>query len=215
VSDRLCIAIMAAGMARRFEGPKLDVEFSSKRLGRHAVDAALEFDTRNLVIVVGDTCPKFAKEAEAEGIAKLLGNSEARLGLSGSIAVAMRHAVEINCEKLLLMLGDMPFVTSATLRRLADAATVGCPSAAKYPDGKAGIPVCLTVDQFAEMLPLLQGDRGIGSYLSARAQCLRVDVPVHELNDIDTRMDLAASKVTPSFRSEQSGMAVQHGKIRS
>lgn len=161
------------------------------------------------------TCPKFAKEAEAEGIAKLLGNPEARLGLSGSIAVAMRHAVEINCEKLLLMLGDMPFVTSATLRRLADAATVGCPSAAKYPDGKAGIPVCLTVDQFAEMLPLLQGDRGIGSYLSARAQCLRVDVPVHELNDIDTRMDLAASKVTPSFRSEQSGMAVQHGKIRS
>lgn len=93
---------MAAGMARRFEGPKLDVEFSSKRLGRHAVDAALEFDTRNLVIVVGDTCPKFAKEAEAEGIAKLLGNPEARLGLSGSIAVAMRHAVEINCEKLLL-----------------------------------------------------------------------------------------------------------------
>lgn len=71
------------------------------------------------------------------------------------------------------------------------------------------------MDQFAEMLPLLQGDRGIGSYLSARAQCLRVDVPVHELNDIDTRMDLAASKVTPSFRSEQSGMAVQHGKIRS
>lgn len=191
MSGRLCVAIMAAGAARRFEGPKLDVEFRSKRLGRHVVDAALELEAQNLVIVVGDTCPEFAREAEAEGIAMLRFNPEARLGLARSIAVAARHAAKAGSEKLLLLLGDMPFVTPSTLRRLVGAATVGCPSAALYPGGKAGIPVCLAADQFGDML-LLQGDRGAASYLSARPRCLKIDVPLHELRDIDTRTDLAA-----------------------
>jgi molybdenum cofactor cytidylyltransferase len=191
MSSSLCIAIMAAGAARRFKGPKLDVDLFSKRLGRHAVDAALQLDTKNLVIIVGDTCPKFAREAEADGIAKLLCNPEARLGLAGSIGVAVRYAAKAKSVKLLLMLGDMPFVASSTLRRLADAATVGCPAATHYSGGKVGIPVCLTADLFEDMLQL-QGDRGASSYLSARPQCLKIDVPVRELSDIDTRTELAA-----------------------
>ncbi|PHQ63936.1 MAG: hypothetical protein COC10_03475 [Sphingobium sp.] len=191
MSGDLCIAIMAAGAARRFEGGKLDAELAAKRLGRHALDAALGLDPGSLVIVVGDSCPEFASEAEAEGLAELLVNPEAGRGLAGSIAVAVRHAARWRCEKLLLMLGDMPFVTSATLRRLADAANAGCPSAARYPGGKAGIPVCLTADQFADML-LLQGDRGAAAYLSARPQCREIDVPPRELRDIDTREELAA-----------------------
>lgn len=162
----------------------------------HAVDAALGLDTKSLVIVVGDTCPKFAREAEAEGHAGLLFNPEAGLGLAGSIAVGVRHAAETKCEKLLLMLGDMPFVTSSTLRRLADAATVGGLSATHYPGGKAGIPICVTDRHFDDMLSLT-GDRGASSYLRGEPQCRKIDVPARELADIDTRMDLATLSIAP------------------
>jgi len=191
MSGGLCIAIMAAGAGSRFEGGKLDAEFDSKCLGRHAVDAALGVGARNLVIVVGDRCPAFANQAQAEGIANLLVNREARQGLARSIGAAVRYAARTKSEKLLLMLGDMPFVTPMTLRRLADAATAHSPAAALYPGGKAGIPACLTPDQFEAVLRL-KGDRGAASYLNALPQCVKVDIPVRELTDIDTRTELAA-----------------------
>lgn len=196
MSGGLCIAIMAAGAARRFAGPKLDVEFASKRLGRHALDAALGLDAKSLVIVVGNPSPQFARDAEAEGLARLLVNPRADWGLSGSVALAARHAAERKNEKLLLMLGDMPFVTSATLRRLVALASAECPSAVRYPCGKAGIPVCLTADHF-NVLQSLRGERGAAAYLSGQPQCRKINVPARELVDIDTKVDLAAFSPAP------------------
>lgn len=196
MSGGLCIAIMAAGAARRFAGPKLDVEFASKRLGRHALDSALELGAKNLVIVVGDPCPQFARDAEVEGLVSLLVNPKADRGLSGSVALAAGYAAKSKSERLLLMLGDMPFVTSATLRRLVATASAGSPSAVRYPCGAVGIPVCLTADHFDDLLSL-RGERGASSYLNGMPQCRKIDVPARELADIDTRVDLDTFSITP------------------
>lgn len=188
MSGPLAIALLAAGKAERFGGGKLDAELNDRRLGRHALDAALALEQGPALIVVGDAVPAFARECSR---ADLIHNPQAAEGLGTSVALAARHADERGAMALLLLAADMPRVSEATLRRLVDACAPGVPSAVRHPDGHPGIPACFPRDWFAA-LQSLTGDSGAGALLRGSAAVRTIAVPAAELADVDRPRDLVA-----------------------
>jgi CTP:molybdopterin cytidylyltransferase MocA len=179
VSGSLAIAILAAGGATRFGGGKLDADCAGKPLGRWALDAALAVPHARLAVVVGDPAPEFAEGCE------LLKNERAAEGLGTSAALAARWAED--ADALLIMLADMPLVSSETLRTLASA---GGAAAVRYPGGKPGVPACFPAALFPA-LERLAGDSGAAQVLRDLANVILVETSEEELRDVDRPEDLA------------------------
>ncbi|HEX7709318.1 MAG TPA: NTP transferase domain-containing protein [Sphingomonadaceae bacterium] len=185
----LAIAILAAGAGARFGGGKLDAPVAGRLLGGYAVEAARPLGVPK--IVVGRPVPEFANQAMALGDAQLLKNTRAGEGLGTSVALAALQAAAAGAEALLLLAADMPRVTTATLRKLAEACAPGRPACVAYADGSAGIPACFPADWFAA-LARLEGDRGAGALLRDAPVLSVTEVSPDELADVDTAEDLAA-----------------------
>ena len=176
---KLAIALLAAGGATRFGGGKLDAMVAGERLGRWALDAALAVPHERLAVVVGEPVPAFARGCE-----RLL-NERAAEGLGTSAALAARWAV--GCDALLIMLADMPLVSSDTLQRLA---TANGPAAVAYPGGQPGAPACFPAALFPA-LSVLTGDSGAAQVLRGLADVVLIETPAEELLDVDRPEDLA------------------------
>lgn len=187
MSGPLAIVLLAAGTASRFGGGKLDAELRGKRLGRHALDAALALGQGAVLVVIGEPIPAFA--VEAGELVQHLANPHATEGLGTSVALAAHHAEAQGSMALLLLAADMPLVSETTLRRLVDACAPGVASAVRHADGFPGIPACFPRDWF-EALQGLSGDQGAGKLLRASAGVRTIAAPAAELADVDTRQDL-------------------------
>lgn len=192
MSGRLAVAILAAGSARRFGGGKLDADCAGKPLGRWALEAARTLDPDALGVVVSDEAPQFA------GTAEVVGNPYAAHGLGTSASAAARWAIDREADALLIMLADMPLVSPATLRGLAEG---DLPSAVAYPGGKPGVPACFP----AAMLPKLAGlggEEGAALLLRDRSDVRLVECDPVELRDVDRPADLSeAVKILSSLRA--------------
>lgn len=187
MSGLLAIALLAAGSARRFGGGKLDADLAGKRLGRHALDAVLTLGCGKPLIVVGPEAAAFATEAQTEGLASPVVNSQALEGLGTSVAHAARHAGEAGAKKLLLLAADMPLVSAATLRALIEACA-NAPACVRHADGHPGIPACFPATSFAA-LAALGGDKGAGALLRS-SEVKVLDIDPRELRDVDTLAEL-------------------------
>jgi len=195
VSGALHIAILAAGKARRFGGAKLDLPIAGKALGRWALDSALALNASRLVIIVPEDSPAFARNAAERGLATLVVNAEPDNGLSSSVAVAAADADAAGSDALLLMLADMPAVTSETLRQLVEKGRAEAPAAVRHENGNAGIPACFPRDYFAA-LKSLKGDRGAAALLRRAPNLQLLAVRPAELRDVDVLEDVAAARRT-------------------
>jgi molybdenum cofactor cytidylyltransferase len=185
------IAILAAGKAERFGGGKLDAELGSWPLGNYALDAALDCELGRPLIVAGDPPPLFASEADRRWRARLAINPHPDKGLASSVAIAAHAALEAGSEFLLLMLADMPHVSTATLLELVEAAGPKKPAAVLHEAGHPGIPACFPRDYF-DALRQLDGDKGAAELLRRAKHLALIHVPHSELADVDTEEDLAA-----------------------
>lgn len=190
MSEGLTVAILAAGQAARFGGGKLDAPLEGSPIGQRVLDAVLALRPAHCAIIVSKAAPAFAQRAERAGLCDLVVNPHAAEGIGTSVARAASWARETGARRLLIVLADMPLISTATLRRLVAAADMGA-AAIAYPGGKAGIPACFPPVWF-ERLQALDPDRGAGPLLSASADVTLIDVSAAELRDIDTQSDLAA-----------------------
>ena len=109
-------------------------------------------------------------------------NPDPGAGLGTSLAVAARHALERGAGGMLVLLADMPLVSSAYVRRLAGRRA---PAATRQPDGRAGVPALLDGPLIAEAAELT-GDRGAAPLLRRAAL---LDPPPGMLQDVDTAED--------------------------
>ena len=175
----LAIALLAAGGAKRFGGGKLDADCAGKPLGRWALDAALGLPHERLAIVVGNPVPKFAQGCE------VLVNARATEGLGTSAALAAQWAT--GSDALLILLADMPLVSTATLEKLVQA---GGPAAVRYPGDKPGAPACFPAELFAA-LEALTGDSGAAHVLRGAPSLMLIQTLPEELRDVDRFEDLA------------------------
>jgi molybdenum cofactor cytidylyltransferase len=200
--------VLAAGQGTRFgEPPKMLVELDGKPLVRHAVEAALGSSANAVLVVVG--------HREAEVRAALGGlpvtfvpNPDYADGLSTSLRSGFAARPDA-AEACIVLLGDMPRVTSAVIDRLVAAwREAGRPSAAvPIHDGQRGNPVLLSV-KLAGEIAQLTGDAGAGPLLRGRADVLEWPAPDEAVAlDVDTpdalaRLDQVASSTTPPRMAE-------------
>lgn len=182
--------ILAAGLGRRMGGPsKLTAELHGKAVIAHVVDAVAAAGLAPPLVVLGDRAEEVrsAIGARPADFVEALDYAE---GMSASLRAGLT-AAPAGWDAVLVLLGDMPLVRSATLVALA--AALGSRHAVVIPEheGERGNPVGWGRDHWSA-LAALTGDTGGRSLLRAiRTTFVPVDDP-GILADVDTPEALAA-----------------------
>jgi molybdenum cofactor cytidylyltransferase len=120
-------------------------------------------------------------------------------GCSSSIAAAL-GAIDVSCEVLVLILGDQPGVSVATVSTLLEGRGSAALAACMYSDGR-GHPLAFARSVFPD-LASLHGDKGVWRLLDRRGtEVVDVPVPGRVPLDVDTWEDyeavLAAARLPP------------------
>jgi CTP:molybdopterin cytidylyltransferase MocA len=185
MSSGSLVAVLGAGRARRFGADKLSQPCAGKPLGRWALDAALA-TSHPVVWIAGSVAPAFIDPGKCE----VLLNPAACEGLGTSVAMAARAAAAGDHDALLVILADMPLITSELLHRLlSEGAAIAC----RHADGHPGVPALLPASAYPK-LQGLSGDRGAGPLLRALPELKLLEASPSELLDIDTPADLAEAE---------------------
>jgi molybdenum cofactor cytidylyltransferase len=170
------IAILGAGLSRRFGGNKLEAQCGNRPLGQWPLDAALA--TGFPVVWVGGARP--ASFIGTQCAFKT--NPDCADGLGSSIAVAAREATARSASRLMLLLADMPHVTSGLLREL-DACSG--PAACRQVAGHPGPPALFPSSVFGRLAEL-SGDHGAASILLRMPDLVILSPALNFLEDVDT-----------------------------
>jgi molybdenum cofactor cytidylyltransferase len=140
-------------------------------------------------VALGGAAEEVREKVDLEGAAVVV-NDAYGTGCSSSIAAALR-TVDPRCDVLVLMLGDQPGVTAATVAALlagrGDAPLAVC----RYDDGR-GHPIAFAHSTFGALADL-HGDKGVWRLLDQRAdEVIEVTVEGAIPLDVDTEEDYAA-----------------------
>ena len=165
--------VLAAGGSSRLGQPKQLLPYGSGTLLGHVLDVARGCEFDQLLCVVGGGSEAVLSGVDFAGV-EVVENPAFGSGCSSSIAAAL-SAVDERCDVLVLMLGDQPGVTAASVRALLAARGDAALAACSYDDGR-GHPFAFARGGFGD-LAALHGDKGVWKLLD-RAGDAVVDVPV-------------------------------------
>jgi molybdenum cofactor cytidylyltransferase len=181
--------VLGAGGSQRLGRPKQLLPYREGTLLGHVVGVARTCPFHQLVLALGGAAEDVREHVDVQG-AEVVVNDAYGEGCSSSIAAALR-AVDPRCDVLVLMLGDQPGVTAATVAALL-AGRGGAPLAVcRYDDGR-GHPIAFARETFGALADL-HGDKGVWRLLDQRAVDVtevRIDGPIPL--DVDTEEDYAA-----------------------
>ena len=193
---KFAVIVLAAGQSRRFGAAnKLLAEFDGEPLIVRSVRQMEQVRVAGhevaVYAVTGASDDTVARTLAAAGVA-IVGNERALEGMGTSVAAGV-WAVGRDADAVVIVLGDMPFVTAALAERLMAAFVADGGRRPVYPvlaDGTQAHPVIWPRGYF-ERLCALSGDRG-GKALLAGADVLEVPIDdVQAAADVDTPEDLA------------------------
>ena len=197
--------VLAAGRGTRFgDEPKLLARLGGKALVRHVAEAAVCSSADPVIVVTGHRSEEV--EASLHDLpVRFLHNASFAEGLSTSLKTGFA-ALPPQARAAVILLGDMPFVTSDLIDALAAGWRGGGGPAALIPtlDGRRGNPVVLSRDLQSE-IENLSGDVGAGPILRGRSDV--VEWPTTDpavAKDIDTREEFSRAsdpKVDTTFGS--------------
>ncbi|MEM8776853.1 MAG: nucleotidyltransferase family protein [Pseudomonadota bacterium] len=172
--------LLAAGASQRFGiDDKLLVQLQGQPLVTHAA-AALKASEPDVLIGVTRTSSVANVLVGFENVIC----HEPRAQQSDSLKVGLKRAIELGASKVVIALGDMPFVNEELIRAVVDCSTDSSPAAAS--DGKRSMPpVCFPSAYFDDLLAL-KGDRGATELLKNLPACAIIETPDLRLYDVDT-----------------------------
>jgi molybdenum cofactor cytidylyltransferase len=181
--------VLAAGGSRRLGRPKQLLPYGGATLLDHTVATARECEFDQLIVALGGDAGRVRERVDLSGTQVVI-NPGFGAGCSSSIAVAMR-ALDPAATTLVLMLGDQPGVTPATVRVLLAARGDAPIAVCLYDDGR-GHPFAFDRETFEE-LEHLHGDKAVWRMLDERADEVE-EVPVagRVPLDVDTWADYEA-----------------------
>jgi molybdenum cofactor cytidylyltransferase len=181
--------VLAAGGSRRLGQPKQLLPYGPRTLLDHVVGTARACRFDQIICVVGGSATQITDVVDLENV-QVVENDHFGEGCSSSIAAALT-AVDARCEVLVLMLGDQPGVTAATVTTLLAGRGDSALAACAYNDGR-GHPLAFARSTFDD-LASLHGDKGVWKLLD-RAGDQVVEVPVDGTipRDVDTWEDYQA-----------------------
>ena len=186
---KVAAVILAAGGSSRLGEPKQLIELGGLPLVRKAAMSALEAGALPVVVVLGAENDQILPALEGLENVRIALNSRWKTGLASSVAAGLSALAEDDAvDGAMLILADQPFIDSHTLKNLIDAFGESRIVASSY-SNTLGVPAIVGREFFPELMEL-QGDRGAGPWLRARAAGVTsVPLPVSPL-DIDTRDDV-------------------------
>ena len=175
--------VLAAGAGRRFGAPKAEVTLDGERL----VDRAVR------TLRAGGCDPVIAVVRNGTAVPEALAvvNDAPERGLSSSLRLGLRAAADTESDRAVVLLADLPGVTSEAVRAVA--AAPDPVALAGYRDGR-GHPVALDRSVWAEVGATTHGDEGARAFVASHPELVGVvdrSDDVDGLVDIDTPADLA------------------------
>jgi molybdenum cofactor cytidylyltransferase len=177
--------VLGAGGSKRLGRPKQLLPYGGGTLLGHVVDVARACPFDQLVVAIGGAADEVRAAVDLDG-ADVVVNDAYGEGCSSSIAAALEV---VRGDVLVLMLGDQPGVTAATVGALlagrGDAPLAVC----RYDDGR-GHPIAFSREVFAD-LANLHGDKGVWKLLD-RGPVVEVPVAGPIPLDVDTEADYEA-----------------------
>lgn len=191
---KIAAIILAAGKSSRMGGPnKLLAEVDGQTLVHHAATAALGANPSQCVLVTGHMAEDVGQAVDGLGL-KIAYNPDFADGMAGSIRVGM-GALDTGSEAVVVLLGDMPGITSATVSGMIEAyrnserALIVTATA----DGKRGNPV-LWDKRFFDALKALTGDIGARHLIAENLEFVRdFEIGAAARLDLDTPDALKAA----------------------
>jgi molybdenum cofactor cytidylyltransferase len=190
---KIAAIVLAAGRSSRFEGGnKLLAEFEGCPVIHHVMTAVAASPADEIILVTAAFGGKIFAAA-GQGRWRAVVNPDAEDGLSSSIQYGLSH-LENNIDGALIMLADMPLVSTAIIEQLCEAFIASNGTAIVFPQaasGRQGNPVLWPRALFPELMALT-GDIG-GRAILARHQALHHAVAVDTaaaFYDVDTVADL-------------------------
>ena len=180
--------LLAAGRGSRFGGDKLDVDFGGKPLGLHAAEllATAVGDGERVAVAVPGLTPVRARLDRLDF--RVIENGAPELGMAHSIRLAMATIFSGDARGVLIMLGDMPCVTSQHLTALIQTfATNGQNAIVASEAGTVRSPPVIVPRRYWAHLIVAQGDAGARGLL---ARAIPVAADARTLSDVDRESDL-------------------------
>lgn len=200
LAPRLGCCILASGRGVRFGGQKLLAPLGDGTVLGKTLAQVPEDLFRIVVVTATDEVAEAAAAAGAEVVAP-----EGPLQ-SDSVRAGVRALGE--CAGILFCPGDQPFVSEASLRRMAEAFFAHPASPVRLAWKGEGRSPAIFPKRLFSALEGLSGDAGGGALLKARPDEAAATIPVEaaaeeELFDIDTAEDLGCAE--EMLREEQEG----------
>lgn len=114
----LAVIILAAGKGTRMRSalPKVLHRLAGKPLVQHVIDTARKLEPKQLVVVAGHGAERLQETINEPDLTWVI--QQEQLGTGHAVKVAMPH---VSAEKLLVLYGDVPLITSPTLETLTAA----------------------------------------------------------------------------------------------
>lgn len=188
--------VLAAGGSARFGRPKQLLAYGDGTLLGHAVGVARACRFDQIVVPIGGAADEVRASVDLAG-ADVVVNHDYGKGCSSSIAAAL-EVVDPRCDVLVLLLGDQPGVTPATVAALLDGRDGAPLAVCRYGDGR-GHPIAFARDVFAELADL-HGDKGVWKLLDRRAgEVVEVRIAGRIPLDVDTPEDYQAVLAEAGF----------------
>ena len=181
--------VLGAGGSTRLGRPKQLLPYGNGTLLGHALHVARACPFDQIVVAIGGAAHDVRATVDLTGTDIVI-NDAYGSGCSSSIAAALT-AVDPRCDVLVLLLGDQPGVTPASVAALlagrADAPLAIC----RYDDGR-GHPIAFAGRTFAELADL-HGDKGVWRLLDRYGDDV-AEVPIAGAipPDVDTQEDYEA-----------------------
>ncbi len=186
----ICAIILAAGPSTRMGRPKQLIPLNGQTLLETVITTAKAAGLSCTLLVLGSRAREIIARINHSEV-RLVINKKFRGGLSSSLRAGLKALPE-QCNAVLMLLGDMPFVSSETLRRLMEA-YIKHSSLIVIPvyRGRRGNPVLFDRQLFAELAEIRgdQGGRGVIDKHKDEVLELSVEDPFILL-DIDDESDL-------------------------
>jgi molybdenum cofactor cytidylyltransferase len=185
----VCGLVLAAGGSSRLGQPKQLLPYRGATLLDWVLGTARACPFDQLVVALGGAAGEVRERVDLGGVDVVVNDAYGG-GCSSSIAAAL-GAVHPHCDVLVLLLGDQPGVTPATVRVLLAGRDDAPLAVCRYDDGR-GHPVAFARSVFGE-LGALHGDKGVWKLLDRHgAAVAEVSVPGLVPPDVDTVDDYAA-----------------------
>ncbi len=188
-SHRIAGLVLAAGAGRRFGGRKQLAELDGRPLLEHALAAMGAVDAfERVVVTLGADAREILDAIDLHGAEPLLvkdWQEGQAASLRGGVAALAPHA-----DAIVVVLGDQPLLTPATIARFAQAWNGSEAALRASAGGVPGHPVLLARPLYAGVARL-RGDSGARGLLE-EAHARTVDCDAAVAVDVDTPEQLEA-----------------------